>query len=155
MNSFTNALGIKYPIIQAPMAGGGVTTPELVAEVSKAGALGSIGAGMMNPQAILEMSAAVRALNDEPFNINLFVLRDAEAEPRQIARALELLEPFRRELGLAPGAVPVKFSENFSDQLAAVREVRPRVVSFTFGIVDRKTVAELHKDGSLVIDLTP
>ncbi|HSE04409.1 MAG TPA: nitronate monooxygenase, partial [Methylomirabilota bacterium] len=35
-------LGIEYPIIQAPMAGG-PTTPELVAAVSAAGGLGSFG----------------------------------------------------------------------------------------------------------------
>ena len=35
-------LGIEYPIVQAPMAGG-PTTPELVAAVSAAGALGSFG----------------------------------------------------------------------------------------------------------------
>ena len=35
-----NALGIRYPIIQAPMAGG-ATTPELVAAVSNSGALDS------------------------------------------------------------------------------------------------------------------
>ena len=36
-------LGIKYPIIQAGMAGS--TTPELVSTVSKQGGLGMIGAG--------------------------------------------------------------------------------------------------------------
>ncbi len=36
-----DALGIEPPIIQAPMAG--VSSPELAAAVSNAGALGSIG----------------------------------------------------------------------------------------------------------------
>jgi nitronate monooxygenase len=36
-------LGIDLPIIQAPMAG--VSSPELAAEVSNSGALGSIGVG--------------------------------------------------------------------------------------------------------------
>lgn len=40
----TEKLGIQYPIIQAPMAGG-ATTPELIAAVSNAGGLGSLGAG--------------------------------------------------------------------------------------------------------------
>ena len=39
-------LGISHPIIQAPMAGG-TTTPELVAAVSNAGALGSVGAAYL------------------------------------------------------------------------------------------------------------
>ena len=39
----TEILGIELPIIQAPMAG--VSTPEMAAAVSNAGALGSIGVG--------------------------------------------------------------------------------------------------------------
>jgi nitronate monooxygenase len=42
-----------YPIIQAPMAGG-ATTPELVAAVSNAGGLGSLGAGYLSPAEIHE-----------------------------------------------------------------------------------------------------
>lgn len=42
-NEFCQRLGIRYPIIQAPMAG--VSTPELAAAVSNTGALGSIAIG--------------------------------------------------------------------------------------------------------------
>src|SRR5436190_10903347 len=68
----TNTLGLQHPIIQAPMAGGG-DTPELVAAVCEAGALGSIGATYLTPQQIVETSAAVRAKTRRPFGINLFV----------------------------------------------------------------------------------
>ncbi len=44
-------LGIEHPIILAPMAGG-PSTPELVAAVSNAGGLGSLGAGYLAPEAI-------------------------------------------------------------------------------------------------------
>ena len=40
-----------YPIIQAPMAGG-VTSPDLVAAVFNAGALGSLGAALLNSKDI-------------------------------------------------------------------------------------------------------
>ncbi len=50
---FLKWLGIESPIIQAPMAGG-ITTPELVAAVSNAGGLGSLGAGYMSPGNIRE-----------------------------------------------------------------------------------------------------
>jgi NAD(P)H-dependent flavin oxidoreductase YrpB (nitropropane dioxygenase family) len=43
-NRLTQQLDIDYPIIQAPMAG--VSTPELAAAVSNAGALGSLGLGL-------------------------------------------------------------------------------------------------------------
>lgn len=44
-NTLCERLNIRYPIIQAPMAG--VSTPEMAAAVSNAGALGciSVGAG--------------------------------------------------------------------------------------------------------------
>lgn len=43
---FLERLGIRYPIIQAPMAG--VSTPRMAAEVSNAGGLGSLGLGASN-----------------------------------------------------------------------------------------------------------
>ena len=47
----TRRLGLAHPIIQAPLAGGG-DTPELVAAVVEAGALGFIGAAYLTPAQI-------------------------------------------------------------------------------------------------------
>ena len=58
-------LGIEYPIVQAPMAGG-PTTPELVGAVSAAGALGSFGHAYTPPATIREDAAAVRARTEPP-----------------------------------------------------------------------------------------
>ena len=44
----TELLGIEHPIVAAPMAGG-PTTPELVAAVAEAGALGTIAGAMSSP----------------------------------------------------------------------------------------------------------
>src|SRR5580704_11068236 len=68
---FLKRLGIKFPIIQAPM-GGGLSTPELVAAVSNAGALGSLAAAYLTPDQILNEFRQTRALTDKPLNINLF-----------------------------------------------------------------------------------
>src|SRR3546814_12006413 len=70
--SCASRLGIEHPLIQAPMAGS--TSPALVAAVSNAGALGSLGAGYLEPQAILDQAARLRALGDRPYAIGLFVL---------------------------------------------------------------------------------
>ena len=56
-------LGIELPIIQAPMAGG-ATTPELVAAVSAAGALGSFGHTFSGADAMRADAAALRAPHD-------------------------------------------------------------------------------------------
>jgi nitronate monooxygenase len=63
-------LGTKHPIIQAPMAL--VTTPELVAAVSNAGALGSLGGAMLSPDELRAAIRDVRARTDAPFGVNLF-----------------------------------------------------------------------------------
>src|SRR3546814_17898235 len=73
--SCASRLGIEHPLIQAPMAGS--TSPALVAAVSNAGALGSPGAGYLEPQAILDQAAQIRALGDRPYALGLFVLPGA------------------------------------------------------------------------------
>ncbi|HEU4851293.1 MAG TPA: nitronate monooxygenase, partial [Telluria sp.] len=62
----------RYPIIQAPMAGG-ACTPELVAEVSKAGGLGSLAGSLLSPETIAAQVEQVRSMTDRPFLVNLFV----------------------------------------------------------------------------------
>jgi len=70
-------LGIRLPLIQAAMAGG-ASTPELVAAVSAAGALGSLGSAYVQPEAMQRDTEAVRAHTNAPFNVNLFAAREDE-----------------------------------------------------------------------------
>lgn len=148
--ALTQAARIDYPIIQAPMAGG-AATPELVAAVSNAGGLGSMGAAYSSPDAIRESIADLRTRTSKPFNVNLFVLDPPPPESQQIARAMDLLQPLKDALGLRRGEVPVKFGEDFSAQLEALTAASPPVASFTFGILSREQVAALKAGGTLVI----
>ena len=66
-------LGVEHAIIQAPMAGG-VTTEELVSAVSRAGGLGMIGAGGMDPEALRKAIHGLKKRNDGAFGANLFVM---------------------------------------------------------------------------------
>lgn len=61
-------LGIECPVIQAAMSP--FTTPELVAAVSNAGGLGSIGAGMRSPEDLKQQLARTRELTQRPFAVN-------------------------------------------------------------------------------------
>ena len=147
-------LGVTHPIVQAPMAGG-ATTPELIAAVCEAGALGSLGAAVSAPQKILYTVAAIRQRTGRPFNVNLFVQGEPRAdEPEtraRIQRAAELLAPIRRELGLPEINIPTRFAERFADQLAAVREAAPAVASFHFGIPPQGELRALRARGTLVL----
>lgn len=72
-------LGIKYPVIQAPM--NGVAGAKLCAAVSNAGGLGFLGAGMMTPEQLDAALTEVRALTDRPFGVGLLLrLLPADSE---------------------------------------------------------------------------
>jgi nitronate monooxygenase len=132
-HDLARTLGIQYPIIQAPM-GGGATTPELVASVSDAGALGSLAAGYLSGVQIAEAVAAIRRRTQRPFGINLIVPDPTPPSLDGVDEMLELLAPYHRALGIAPPAVPARFAEPFEAQVEAVLAARPAVFSFTFNV---------------------
>jgi nitronate monooxygenase len=142
-NRVSELLGVRYPIVQAPMAG--FTTPELVAAVSNGGGLGSLGAALLAPGALRAAIDDVRRLTDRPFGVNLFVaLEPPQASEEAIAAMSEALEPYRAELGLAePEQGPSPPPPGLADaQLAVVAEARVPVFSFTFGIPPLAAVKE-------------
>lgn len=125
-------LGIEHPIIQAPMAGG-ITTAELVAAVSNAGGLGSIGAAYTKPEDIVRLGRSVRQLTDRPFAINLFAPQPppADVDP---SRMLAVLGRYHQEFGLAPPRPPTSPFPSFDEQVDAVLETGAPIFSFTLGI---------------------
>lgn len=61
-------LGIEFPVIQAGM--GLLTSAELVAAVSNAGGLGSLGAGLRSTEDLKQQLAQTRELTQRPFAVN-------------------------------------------------------------------------------------
>jgi nitronate monooxygenase len=130
----TELLGIRYPIVQAPMAGG-PSTVELAAAVSDAGGLGSIAGALLSPE---ELRAAIRAMRERtsrPFAVNVFApLPAAEVRPDAVEAVQRELARHRERLGLPE---PEPFPEDdwtVEDQLAVIAEERVAALSFTFGI---------------------
>lgn len=145
----TDLLGIRWPLIQAPMAGG-PTTSELVAAVSNAGALGSLGAALSSPSAMREDVARIRSLTSAPFAVNLFILDPIVADDADIDASQAALSGYRQELGLAPPTRPTRFAEDNASQFEALVELAPPVASFTFGILSERDVERLQRAGSKV-----
>lgn len=143
---FLAALGVRHPIVLAPL-GGGPSTPELVAAVSAAGGLGIHGASYETPAQLRAAVARIRALTDRPFGVNLFAgghPRHVSAEP---APMLELLAPIHARLGIPPPAAPALGPDPFPDQIGVILETRPPVFSFTFGIPPPEALAALRARG--------
>ena len=144
-------LGIRFPIVGAPM-GGGPSSPALVAAVSEAGGLGSLAGGYLSPDKLRADIAAVRAATEKPFAVNLFVPTPAEPTTEEIEVVLGVLEAYRVELGLPPRPTAGgPWSEDFDAQVAVLVEERVPVTSFTFGLMPAAAVAALHDAGSLLI----
>ena len=119
-------LGVRVPVVQAPMAGG-ASTARLAAAVSEAGGLGSVAGGLLAPDDLRAAIRDVRALTNRPFAVNLFA---PLAEP-SLSRAAEWAELTGARSVPSPSPSP-----RFEDQLAVVVAERVPVFSFTFGIPD-------------------
>lgn len=134
--------------------GGGASTPELVAAVSSAGGLGSLGCYHLEPDAIRRAAADIRRLTSEPFALNLWIPREREdpgstAEP---SRALARLQPYRDELGLPPlPEPPAPTVQDFEKQFEAILEIRPAIFSFIFGLLPAPMVEEARRRGIALI----
>ena len=148
-------LDIEHPIIQGPM-GGGPSTPELVAAVSNAGGLGSLGAAYLTPDQLTGAIGRIRALSSRPFNVNLFAggwNTNQAAHPMiEDARPMiELLTEAHEKLGLPPPAAPTPTPDPFPAQLEAVLDARPPIFSFTFGIPDGDAISRLRARGIAIL----
>jgi nitronate monooxygenase len=148
--TLTQRLGLDHPIIQAPLAGGG-DTPDLVAAVCEAGALGFIGAAYLTPPHILEAARAVRARTTRPFGINLFAPLPAPEVVPEPGPALARVAPFYAELGLPPPELPASGGYAFDEQLAAALDSGAAVFSFTFGLLPTSAVAAIKDRGMFLI----
>lgn len=148
MTDITQQLHIRYPIIQAPMAG--VSTPELAAAVSNAGGLGSIALGASTVEQAREMIRKTKALTDRPFNANVFCHAPARADAAREKAWIEYLSPLFAEFGASP---PTSLREIYASfvtdeaMFALLLEQKPAVVSFHFGLAAISWIQELKAAG--------
>lgn len=154
-NEVTKLLNIKYPIIQAPMAGG-ITTSKLVAEVSNSGGLGMIGAGYMTPNQIREQIKEINQFTSKFVGINLFVPTEFNAIDNEIKAAKQILQPFRDQLNLHHFdnfELPTynNVLDAFHEQIKIVMEEKVPVCSFTFGFPSKDVISELKRNNIILI----
>lgn len=152
MNRLLAQLEIELPIIQAPMAG--VSTPAMAAAVSNAGALGSIGVGAVDANAAREMIIATQALTKRPINVNVFCHRPAVANSARESAWLAFLKPYFTQLKSQPPDQLDEIYKNFNadeDMLAVLLDLRPKVVSFHFGIPAQEKIDRLKQAGVVLL----
>jgi len=131
--------------------GGGPSTPELVAAVSNACGLGSLGAAYLTPEQITDTIRRIRSLTNQPFQVNLFAGGWDEQAHGDSGPILDLLTEIHEALGLAVPTAPVSRPDPFPSQLEAVLDARPPIFSFTFGIPNADAMTRLRKRGMLIL----
>lgn len=128
---------IRYPLFLAGMAGG-PSTVELVAAVSDAGGLGTLGAAYMEPSAIRQSIQDIRKLTDKPFAVNLFASFPSKVSDNQdrIGEVQHELNRMRQTLGISEaGADRVITPDWFKKQFTVLIEEKVPVISTAFGIL--------------------
>lgn len=148
MGGFLEALGVRLPIIQAPMAG--TSTPAMAAAVNAAGGLGSIALGASSASQAAETLRTLKAMTSQSVNVNLFchapARRDADREAAWLA-ALEA--PFATFGARPPEALNEIYSSFLTDEamLRVILDARPAVISFHFGLPSADRIAALREAG--------
>jgi nitronate monooxygenase len=130
----------------------GVTTPDLVLAVGRAGALGGFGFAYTEPAAMRAAVEEVRATADVPIHINLFVERPAppvSSEALQAAAAA--IRPAFEALNVRiPEELPPPYCPDLSAQIEAALALRPAVLSSHFNPFAPEVIRDARKTGTLV-----
>jgi nitronate monooxygenase len=156
-NPLCKLLDIRYPIIQAGMAG--QTTPELVAAVSNAGGLGVLGATRMTPKKLLDAIRKIKMITTKPYGVNLWLgPRDTRMNSDQDIHSVQqfLDQKFRKPLGIPlkseNGSMDMPSVSIFSEQLQIMLEEKVPVASFAMGD-PVKYVDQIHSTGAKIISM--
>jgi nitronate monooxygenase len=144
-DDFATRLGIRLPILLAPMAG--ACPPSLSIAVANAGGFGACGALMMKPDEIAAWGAEFRQGSQGEFQINLWI---PEAPP---VRDFELEKRQREFLAMWGPPVPPEAGDavlpDFEAQCHAMLTLAPKAISSIMGLYAPAFVSELKARGIL------
>jgi nitronate monooxygenase len=136
---FASRLGIRLPILLAPMAG--ACPPSLSIAVANAGGLGACGALMMAPDEIKAWVREFRNGSAGDFQINLWI---PEPSPHRDLEREKLQREFLARWG---PAVPAEAGDarlpDFVTQCQAMLVARPKVISSIMGLYPSSFVTEM------------
>ncbi|BCI51273.1 oxidoreductase [Mycolicibacterium litorale] len=142
-------LGVRLPVIAAPMAGGATTTAMVIAAAG-AGSLGLLAAGYKTPDALEAEIATVRAAS-VPFGVNVFAPNPVPIDADTYRRYAELVQAEADRYGLTLPANPIDDDDAFDAKVELLRADPVPVVSFTFGLPGTDVIRALQKVGTTVV----
>lgn len=145
MNTTSSFLNIKYPIIQAPMLG--FTSPEMVAAVCNAGAIGTLPLGRLPIDICEELILRTKELTDFPFIVNLFLHPFVSIDKDEINQMQTVLKELSSTIGYEYDYRDHIAQPSYSEILALVLQHNIKHIAFTFGCFTDEEISILHQKG--------
>ncbi len=141
----------RYPIVQAPMAGG-VSGAQLAGAVAEAGGLGFLAAGYKTADGMYNEIKQLRGLTGRPFGVNLFMPQPGLADPSAV-------EVYRHQLAGEAGWYDTPLGDpdssgdddGYEAKTAILLEDPVAAVSFTFGCPAPSTLAAFAAAGTFTV----
>lgn len=150
MGDLREVLGIQHPILLG--AFGGLSSVALTAAVSGAGGLGAYGLYGYDGERIRTTAAQLRAATDKPFALNIWLPTGDEVSPSpQHMVFAQALEPFYEAVGREVPARPDRYLPSLEEQLDAIWDAAPAVLSVVYGVPSGEVVEEAHRRGIRVV----
>lgn len=143
--SLTQMLGIRYPIIQAPLSD--YDSVGLIAAISNEGGLGSLAGGFLSLKALEEKIKAVKQKTTKPFLVNLFSGVGRQEDREGYKNALARLKPLYESSQISMQTL-MKESGRLAplDQVVNLLEKEEiKAVSFSLGIPPSSILTALKK----------
>lgn len=150
MSDLRALFGIEHPIVLGPF--GGLSSVALTAAVSEAGGLGGFGLYGFDGDRIRETVTQLRAATARPFAVNIWLPTGDEVLPNpQHTVFAQALQPFYEAVGLEVPARPERYLPPLDEQLDAIWDAAPPVLSVVFGVPSGGMIDEARRRGIRVV----
>jgi nitronate monooxygenase len=146
---FIKLCGIELPIIQAPMAGAALSN--MVVAVSEAGGLGSLACALLSVEQVRKELESIRQSTLRPINLNFFCHKTPQGDRARELNWRRRLEGYYIELEADDSSIPNSARAPFEEKMCdLVSEFHPEVVSFHFGLPDKRLLDRVKEAGAKV-----
>jgi nitronate monooxygenase len=141
----------EFPMVLAPMAG--VIDADLAIAVAQGGGVPSVPCAMISPEKAREQVKIIRQRVSAPVNLNFFCHEAVDADAARETIWRQRLATYYQEHGLDPSA-PINAANRapFDDAFCeVVEELKPEIVSFHFGLPERRLLERVKAIGAIVM----
>lgn len=150
MSDLRALFGVDVPVVLGPF--GGLSSVALTSAVSEAGGLGSYGLYGYDGERIRATAASLREATSAPFAFNIWLPMGDEVEPgAQHSVFAQALQPFYEAVGVDVPAKPERYLPPLDEQLDAIWDARPAVLSVVYGVPEPEIIEEAHRRGIRVV----